>query len=557
MNKLYIILCAAMLALAGCGGGGGGSSSGGSSSSDGGSSSEGNGGSSGGENSGSSSGEPSGGLTLAPDCSGANCGSSGDSYTGSGVGIWYAVNKENSDQIIDIKIRKLSGQKVYYAYTNWGTSKQKLSNSTSLKPLANRTFETAGSSVSESKTAGSFSASSLAIQQKPASGAKTHTWTVLNLLNQNGYSTPTALKGQASLGSATVYVWVADTLWASITDTHVDAVLDRFAGRNGRKSIYSLGRQWVGEPWGGNASNWNNLMSGNEKDIHIVITEIQPDGYVGYFYPGNNFKKSSAPLSNEALVLFMDASELLSTTSGGTWNPLSKQVLNAFSTVAHEFEHMIFYYEKSVSRAAGAHEAEEWLNELAAAMFQFYYLAADQKDLPQADGPEYLRLSQWVGKPVCPLDTWTGSEQTSSSCNIEADYGKVGSLAAYLLRHYGSDMIKDIVQNSSLGIEALESAAKKQGTSLADILRRWGASLAIDGVDVPKYYGFPRTSVDGAEYAAFDVKTLGQSRQIYSSLPSSIEPKTTAVVYKGVKNGVYTHQVKLPPKTSLTVIVQW
>ncbi|MDF6965518.1 hypothetical protein NLR10_25045, partial [Escherichia coli] len=84
-----VMMVAAAGALAACGGGGGGGSSGATP---------------------AATQSSSANITVAPACSGSNCGALGNTYAGSGVGVWQATNTGGSAGTVPVSIAGLTGQ---------------------------------------------------------------------------------------------------------------------------------------------------------------------------------------------------------------------------------------------------------------------------------------------------------------------------------------------------------------------------------------------------------------------------------------------------------------
>ena len=63
-------------------------------------------------------------INLAAACSGSNCGALGNTYAGSGVGVWQATNTGGSAGTVNVSIAGLTGQNVTLIYTNQGAAAQ-------------------------------------------------------------------------------------------------------------------------------------------------------------------------------------------------------------------------------------------------------------------------------------------------------------------------------------------------------------------------------------------------------------------------------------------------
>ena len=129
-------------------------------------------------------------------------------------------------------------------------------------------------------------------------------------------------------------------------------------------------RWWAGRSWGPH-SNERLIPPRAADEIHIVLFDIENHGYptgpriVGYFSRLHSYLRQPAPsvyqYSSGRLALFLDSPYLASAT-GETWDVTDRRPSTVIGTLAHEFQHMIHFYQKPVLRDA---ISESWLNEQA------------------------------------------------------------------------------------------------------------------------------------------------------------------------------------------------
>ena len=279
-------------------------------------------------------------------------------------------------------------------------------------------------------------------------------------------------------GTTSVALWVADQEWDEtcasrgdcVTQEMVDAVAERFLRPGGDNDIYDWVTTIFGDPWGSHDSPiLIPPQAGDE--IHIFLFDIAGDGYptgpriVGYFWRVHNYlQQPDHPFfrySSERLAFFLD-SPWLATADGETWEVTDRRPSVMLGTLAHEFQHMIHFYQKPVARNA---VSETWLNEQASEVAED--LIADKMmidgpravtyDDPTAGEPGNLRgrLPDYNLYNDIQVTTWDG---------YLANYSITYAFGAWLARNYGgAALFSDIVQSDRAGIGAIEGALRNQG----------------------------------------------------------------------------------------------
>ena len=327
-------------------------------------------------------------------------------------------------------------------------------------------------------------------------------------------------------GTTSMAVWVAEQEWEAtcysrgdcVTQEMVDAVAERFLRPGASNDIYDWVTAIFGDPWGPHSVRGRDdqpllLPAEAAGEIHIFLFDIESDGYptgprtVGYFWRVHNFLRQPPPsiyqFSAERLAFFLD-SPWLATAEGETWEITDRRPSVILGTLAHEFQHMIHYYQKPVVRNA---ISESWLNEQASEVAED--LIADKMmidgpravdyDDPTAGEPENRGGSRLPGYNLyndIQVTTWDG---------YLANYSINYAFGAYLARNYGgAALYGDIVQSDRSGVSAIEGAVRAQGhdESFLELLTNWAAAnLLSDNTDAPAPYqyntGTWRTSYAG------------------------------------------------------------
>ncbi|MEW5814442.1 MAG: PKD domain-containing protein [Spirochaetota bacterium] len=176
----------------------------------------------------------------------------------------------------------------------------------------------------------------------------------------------------------TLNIWVANDSFTTggtksklVTQGMVNLLADKFLLAEPGNDIYDWVTNIYGPEWG--AHDYSNLISPNN-EITILLYDIDGDnsttgGILGFFYAKDNFIKTSGSgtvtdISNQRIMFYLDA-VLFATDDGvgGPWDITDPWPEEIVSTLAHEFQHMINFYQKAVLRGGGS--SQTWLDEMA------------------------------------------------------------------------------------------------------------------------------------------------------------------------------------------------
>jgi len=338
-------------------------------------------------------------------------------------------------------------------------------------------------------------------------------------------------------------IWVADDCWSpslikkhNVTQDMVNALAASFFGTaiSRDSSIYASVTNMLGAEWGAASSFTNNGTSiptiGETGNVTILLADIYEQdadggGVVGYFSYGNVIPDQA--YSNERVMFAIDAVMFANPDDEGQafgqvgyddngWQVTDYWTEEIFSTLAHEFQHMIHFYQKGVVAGADLAYEPTWIDELCS--MQVEDLIADKMGVPGPRGvdpgdgtagesanysgrlPEYL-----LWPDVSPLD-W----DSAADSELLRYYSWAYSFGAYLTRNYGgAEFIRRIVQSSTADVSAVVAAASvasERTESMDSLLRRWGAAVLLSGrTDAPDLYRYNKgdffiSTVDGRDY---------------------------------------------------------
>ena len=314
---------------------------------------------------------------------------------------------------------------------------------------------------------------------------------------------PATARSVVTDGTTTAALWVADDAWGTcegcIRQAMADALADRFLQPGAGNDIYDWVTAIYGDPWG--PHDQPDLIPAEYGDeIHILVFEIEGAG--GYYSTANNYLRvpdvpySGIEHSSERLLFYVHASDLAD-QEGPSWEITDVGPSYAMSTLAHELQHMIHFYQKEV-RHDYEPISEIWLNEMASDVAEDFVadklmrsgrrgVAYDDPTGGEPGNPggrfptynyyNYLQVTKWEFD--APLYRY---------------YAMNYALGAYLARTYGgAPLFGAIVQNDRSGIEAIEAGLADQGydVSFEDLLVDWAvANLLSDDTRARRPYRY-------------------------------------------------------------------
>ncbi|MDM0074525.1 hemagglutinin [Variovorax sp. J2P1-59] len=540
------VVVAVALALSACGGGGGG------------------GGSSAALAASPKASTPTGGNAVKASCT--DCSAIGDNaYSGSGTGIWQGANASQVPVDIPLSISGLNGQTVTLVLTNESDAEVAmpglvLRSTTEQSILANKATilakdgtGTARDAISEFNRSGF--AKLLDPSTKPSSNlAKSALPLAVYVPNDQrdvflyDYSRRTVrlVAQRRTSDGMTVNLWVeASELGSSrVTSELADRMADKFAGAGG---AYDMLVQTGGPLWG--PHNVSGLLSGSGQPIDIFVVNFdrnsQPYGLVGYFWALNNFVKGSGDLaySNESLSLYLDSESLYLDGEAGV-----KEMATA---MVHEGMHMQNFYRRGVKMGA-AYSFEPWLEEMSAMMMEDWAsLSIDPSHNAIRDTryPNYLRDADSYS---CTLTVWKPCES----------YALTGSFGGFLNRQLGLAFYKALLTSTGISDSAnvLDSAIKSQrpDSGIGQELHRFTtASAGIIPLNAGiAEYSMPARNEGGFSLPAIDPLTLGRNnRALPQAVPAKLEKLASFPAIRSNVAGTYSETVRVPPGTTLSVVI--
>ena len=304
----------------------------------------------------------------------------------------------------------------------------------------------------------------------------------------------------------TLSVWVEDSEWDDVLPTDdmkinqdmVDFLAATFLKTGDNNDIYDWLTAIYGDEWG--LHGYDNLIP-DQNNITILLYNIGSDGaggVVGYFWAKDNFTAESIPYSNERVMFYLD-SQSLGKREGITWEESDEWPLEIVSTLAHEFQHMIHFYQRDILQGT---TTQVWLNELMSmvsedlvakklydefkAVLEYEVDIAGPRGVPpstnaesgDAGGPGNSdgRLPYFNATPTTGLSYWPlGSTNPQV---VLPHYAVSYAFGAYISRVYGgADLLAAMMNSGSSDEVALMESAT--GEQFATLLAEWGVSVLL------------------------------------------------------------------------------
>jgi len=377
-------------------------------------------------------------------------------------------------------------------------------------------------------------------------------------------------------GVKTLNIWVANDTFGvgctkvkCLTQRMIDALANSFLRVGADNDVYDWVTNVYGQEWGNQS---NNALIGNTNEITILLSDIDNDnsqngGVIGYFFPKDNFKKESIVGSNEQIMFYADA--VLFANGNNTWSINDFWPKEMVSTLAHEFQHMIHFYQKSVLLTDET--TDTWINEMLSESTED--LLASKIHHTGSRGVDYRigsagekgnivgRYPLFNAHNTLSLTAWYGGVE---------NYSTVNAFGAFLLRNYGgAKVLHDIVHNNLTDkkaiMQAIHQTPQGQDKSFSDLLKEWGIAVLLSdhdnlGVDIPHYNtgGYIPTSYNQSTYALGSVNFFNYTPTPSLSSSVGIVQSNANYYYKVGSNltGKINIDLKLNGQTEATLIVK-
>lgn len=387
-----------------------------------------------------------------------------------------------------------------------------------------------------------------------------------------------------TINGKTLNIYVANSDWytsgGSINQTIVNNLANKFLV-DGVNDIYGWDTNIFGSEWGHGADAYSGVLIPYSKagNITILIYDIPISNILGFFWSKDNILNSylasiSQPqVSNERLMFYINASYL---------NSIPSQL---YSTLAHEFQHMIHFYQKAVLRANG-NSSDTWINEMCsvntedfvANLIQSPYNVAprgiiwsDPSTGSSNNDPSIYNMT------YAPYYIFSSDYSLTNWQQEYYNYALAYSFGAYLARNYGGEtLFKNIVQNQYTDYNAITNAIYTTDSislSFAQLLQNWGVSVLLSNEAVAPSVPFQYNNNSSSTWinqsligtVTYNIGSINfynyfSGPRIYnsSSLNSAgtLQSASNRFYYVGNVSGTISSNIKLDSGVQLTVVVK-
>jgi len=299
-------------------------------------------------------------------------------------------------------------------------------------------------------------------------------------------------------GRKTLKIWVSDDSYGAqstktyaVTQEMVDALANAFLRPGADNDIYDWDTAIYGEEWGEAAHDkYSNLIEA-DNEINILLTDIDNDnrahgGAIGYFYAKDNYTRDTISGSNKRIMFYID-SVMFANDEGGFsgWDIRDRWPSETLSTLAHEFQHMIHFYQKTVLLTDGT-STQTWIDEMLAETTED--VVASKIGIP---GPRAVDAEDGsAGEPDNQYGRYPGFNAAGRALSLTQwgysvpDYSKVSAFGAYLIRQYGGPkLLHDIMHNAYTDQQAVLDAVHRypgaEYKTFDNLLRDWGVAVLL------------------------------------------------------------------------------
>jgi hypothetical protein len=386
----------------------------------------------------------------------------------------------------------------------------------------------------------------------------------------------------------TLSVWVDNSVWnVDVGQTEVDALAGKFLqSPESQNDIYHWDTAVVGEPWG--PQSYSDLITWDANNtVTILLSELNTaSAYsgavtVGYFWAKDNFTTAALPGSNERIMFYIDSRLYGKTFAAGEsgWQVTNYWPKLVFSTLAHEFQHMIQFYQKQVIQGA-LKGTDRWIDEMCSMIMED--LVADKQNVEGPRGVPLLNAATSdpsAGPPGNTRGRIPAFNANSSLALIQPttfdlkDYSVAYAFGAWLARNYGgAELLRRIVQcpqtDESAVINAVQQYTGSKTESLAGLLERWAAAVLLsDATTAPSGYRFNTgtwftSSLGGESFnlGSIDFFNYNPTLTVYTSSSAipAVSNHSSNVYFQAAKGlaGTRTWKVTVPTGVLMNVVIR-
>ncbi|MFH0852530.1 MAG: hypothetical protein V1845_02925 [bacterium] len=267
------------------------------------------------------------------------------------------------------------------------------------------------------------------------------------------------LKATLIIEGEHAYFYVENDWWNGLADPNVAKAAIQDLKNEFDVNVYPKMTKVYGSLWEPGIDN--------DPKITILISRMR-EGAGGYFNSADEYARNLAANSNEHEMLYL--------------NSLYFNITRAKSFLAHEFQHLITFYQKE--RLYNKTE-DLWLNE---ARSEYAPTLLGYDDSLIGSNLE-KRIIDFLRNPSDSLTEWT---------NLTVDYGSANLFIQYLVNHYGEQVLGEIMRSPDVGIASIDDALTNlnTGVSFADVFHNWMVANNLNNCGLDQRYCYGSNILD-------------------------------------------------------------
>ena len=298
-------------------------------------------------------------------------------------------------------------------------------------------------------------------KQEAVAGSTRSFWIEQNVDKRDWIYKPATLLASGTYGN----IWVMDNC---IGSEQAKALADKF------DIIYPAETNLIGYEYGGGPGGTGG--KDGELKIQILVYDIG-NNIAGFFWSKDFYQQDLLPAqmkTNNAEIFYIDA------------GVVKRQIDYIYSTLVHEFQHMIHFNQKEVKQNISS---ASWYNEMLSMMTEDVMAKTIGIEMSSSYHkirvrmPDFLRYYYLRG-----ITEWTGDF---------ISYAKGIAFGAYLLRNYGgAGLLQEMLANNSTGTNSITAALNKfagSGINFEEALRRFGEAIVFSGTMPDDVLSFDKT----------------------------------------------------------------
>ncbi|MCR4938911.1 MAG: hypothetical protein K5930_02220 [Treponemataceae bacterium] len=328
------------------------------------------------------------------------------------------------------------------------------------------------------------------------------------------------------------YIWIADTNYSNSSSVNNDNKLNMTQIQTlaaNFDSLYQIETAVLGDSYKTNPNS--NTYINPQRKISILFYDINNDydqnatgGTFGKFWPNDFYKTNvgsgTISLSNEMELIYVDAH----------FTDKYPQII--ISTIAHEFEHMLYYVNKTMIKSTNP---LTWFHELGAMMTEDLlatYIQGEYSSFNPAKDSTMGRMREMNSYYYDGGITNWNTETDQKSFNT---YARAGIFGCWLLRNYGGvKLLRQLIQNDYTAVESIQAAFSTLGYSdtLNQAFTKYALSFAQPDAES---YTLNKTSSSSFSSYSFPLLAINPWDTNYKGYEIDSENQRSWLQYTGPK----------------------